>query len=151
MNVHYVIGNEELLDAIQFLWEELNKMHLEKSVHFKDFYSKNTFEIRKEALLKAAQKGQILIVLAYDEDFLIGYCVASLVDEVGEIDSLFVSASYRGNGIAMHLMEKSLNWLKQNAPRKTVIKVSAGNEDVFGFYAKHGFFPRLSELQMISE
>jgi ribosomal protein S18 acetylase RimI-like enzyme len=151
MNIHYVTGNEELLDAIQFLWEELNKIHLEKSVHFRDFYSRNTFEIRKETLLKTAQKGHMLIVLAYDEDFLIGYCVASLVDGVGEIDSLFVSVSYRGNGIGKHLMEKSLNWLKQNAASKTVIKVSVGNEDVFGFYTKHGFFPRLSELQMISE
>jgi ribosomal protein S18 acetylase RimI-like enzyme len=98
-----------------------------------------------------AQKGQMLIVLAYEKDLLIGYCITSLVDGVGEIDSLFVSENYRGNGIATCLMDTSLNWLKQNNSQKTIVKVSAGNEDAFDFYARQGFFPRLIELQMISE
>ena len=97
-----------------------------------------------------AEKGQMLIVLAYEKDLLIGYCIASLVEEVGEIDSIFVSENYRKCGIATCLMDTSLHWLKQNNPIKTVVKVSIGNEDVFGFYARYGFLPRLTELQMIS-
>jgi ribosomal protein S18 acetylase RimI-like enzyme len=93
----------------------------------------------------------MLIVLAYEKDLLIGYCVTSLVDGVGEVDSLFVSENYRKNGIATCLMDTSLNWLKQNNSQETVVKVSVGNEDAFGFYARQGFFPRLIELQMISE
>jgi ribosomal protein S18 acetylase RimI-like enzyme len=151
VNINYILGREELLDHIKCLWEELNGIHLEKSLHFKDFYSNNTFEARKKILLEAAQKGQMFIALAYAEDLLIGCCVAGLVDGTGEIHSLFVAERYRKNGIATCLMNKSLNWLKQNNSRKTVVKVIVGNEDVWGFYARHGFFPRLTELQIISD
>ncbi len=48
-------------------------------------------------------------------------------------------------------MEKALGWLKKSKPKNIIIKVSVGNEDVFGFYAKYGFYPRVTELQMISE
>jgi ribosomal protein S18 acetylase RimI-like enzyme len=150
VDIHYILGGEELLDNIKCLWEKLNGIHREKSIHFKNFYSENTFAARKKLLLAAAQKGQLLIILAYEKDVLIGYCIASLVDEIGEIDSLFVSEKHRKHGIATCLMEKSLNWLKQSNPSKTGLKVSVGNEGVFGFYARHGFFPRLTELQMIS-
>jgi ribosomal protein S18 acetylase RimI-like enzyme len=151
VDIHYILGNEELLDNIKCLWEKLNEMHLKKSVNFKDFFSKHTFEARKKSLLAIAQKGQMLIVLAYEKDLLIGYCIASLVDEVGEINSLFVSENYRKCGIATHLMDTSLNWLKQNNPSKTVVKVSVGNETVFEFYARYGFSPRFTELEMVPE
>ena len=151
MDIHYILGSEELLDNIKCLWEELNEMHLQKSINFKDFFSKNTFEARKKTLLAIAQKGQMLIILAYENDVLIGYCIASLVDEIGEINSLFVSENYRTCGVATCLMDTSLNWLSQKNPSKTVVKVSIGNETVFEFYARYGFLPRFTELEMVSK
>lgn len=147
-NIRYVLGKEELLDRIGALWEELNILHCEKSPHFKDFYANYTFQARKDALLSTAQKGQLCVVLACNGDFAVGYCVASVVDDVGEIDSIFVSGDYRKRGIASNLMDQALNWLKQSKPKRMVIKVSAGNEEVYGFYAKYGFYPCLTELQM---
>jgi ribosomal protein S18 acetylase RimI-like enzyme len=150
-NIRYEWGNEESLDSIKMLWEGLNNLHLEKSPYFKIFYAKNTFEARKATLLSTAQKGQLSVVSAYDETLLVGYCVASIVDGVGEFDSIYISNDYRKKGIANNLMEKVLDWLKQNNPKKVTVKVSVGNEDVFGFYSKYGFYPRLTELQMIPE
>ncbi len=151
MNIKYVLGNEELLDSVKALWEELNQLHLEKSPYFKSFYANNTFEARKATLLSTSPKGQICVILAYDQDAVIGYCIVSVADETGEIDSIFVCDPYRNKGIASTLMEKALTWLKQSGPKTMVIKVSVGNEEVFAFYAKYGFYPRLTELQIISE
>ncbi|HCC35250.1 MAG TPA: N-acetyltransferase [Ruminococcaceae bacterium] len=149
MDIRYVSGGEELLDIIRDLWQELNNLHLEKSPHFRALYAQNTFEARKNSLLAAAKKGSLLTALAYDGDLPVGYCIASLVEGTGEIESLFVLESYRKNGIAARLMDEALKWLAQLNPTKTVVKVSVGNENAFGFYARYGFLPRLTELQKI--
>lgn len=149
-NIHYVLGKEDLLDSVKILWQELNKLHLEKSLYYKEFYANNTFEARKESLLSTARKGRLCIMLAYDADMIVGYCIASVVDDTGEIDSIYVSNNYRKMGIAGNLMDKALDWLKQSNAKKMVIKVSVGNEEVFGFYAKYGFYPCLTELQRLS-
>ena len=45
-------------------------------------------------------------------------------------------------------MAASLNWIMSCNAKKTIVKVSVGNEEVFGFYSKYGFAPRLIELQL---
>jgi ribosomal protein S18 acetylase RimI-like enzyme len=150
-DIRYISGNEELLDSIKCLWEELNKVHLAKSPYFKESFARNTFDARKGALLASAQKGRLHVILAYDNSLLVGYCVSSILEEAGEIDSIYVSDDYRNRGIASSLMEKSLAWLNQNNSKKTVIKVAVGNEEVLSFYAKHGFYPRLTELYTLPE
>ena len=150
-NIHYVFGKEDLLDCVKPLWQELNKLHLDQSPCFKDFYASNTFETRKAALLSTARKGQLSIILACDAAPVVGYCIASTVGNTGEIDSIFVSSGYRKMGIAGHLMDKALSWLKERKPKNMVVKVSAGNEKVFGFYARYGFYPCLTELQMLPD
>lgn len=148
-NIHYVFGKEDLLDCVKPLWQELNKLHLEKTPRFQGFYANNTFEARKAALLSTAQKGRLSVILAYDAAIVVGYCIASVVGDAGEIDSIFVASAYRKMGIAGNLMDKALNWLKERNPKGMVIKVSVGNEEVFGFYAKYGFYPCLTELRTL--
>lgn len=150
-NIHYVLGKEDLLDCIKPLWQELNKLHFGKSPCFRDFYANNTFETRKAALLSTAQQGQLTIIVACDAAVVVGYCVASVVGDTGEIDSIFVSSGYRNMGIAGSLMDKALKWLKERSPKNMVVKVSVGNEEVFGFYAKYGFYPCLTELRMLPD
>ncbi len=149
--IRYIDGNEELLDRIAPLWAELNAIHHAKSVHFKAHYAGFTFEARKNTLLKAAEKGCLRVLLAYDNELPVGYCVASVIDGLGEVDSLFVSETYRKKGIASSLMERALDWIDTNGAVKIALKVSVGNEAVLGFYARYGFLPRLIELQRVSD
>ena len=149
--IRYTAGNAELLDRIEPLWAELNAIHQAKSVHFKAHYAGFTFEARKKMLLQAAEKGCLFVILAYDNELLVGYCVASVIDELGEVDSIFVSEAYRKKGIASSLMERALEWLNANGAVKIALKVSVGNEEVLGFYARYGFLPRLIELQRFSD
>lgn len=148
-DIAFITGDARLLDEVQGLWEELNQIHLEKSVDFKNHYRTFTFQARKESLLRHGEKGKLLVIIAQRNDRKIGYCIASLADGAGEIDSIFVKPGCRKSAVGNSLMELALDWMQSNAAQKITVKVAVGNEAVFGFYAKYGFAPRLTELQIV--
>ena len=101
-SVKFIEGDEALLDQIRVLWEALNSHHLGLSTNFKQHYQDMTFERRKADLLKKAATGKMRVALAVDEmtGQNVGYCVSSLNQEkIGEVESIFVGANYRGSGI----------------------------------------------------
>lgn len=147
--VSFLTGDIKLLDDVKEMWEQLNQMHLEKSVDFKNHYRSFTFADRRDSLIYQAQRGKLLVVIACHNDLKIGYCVASLVDGIGEIDSIFVKPVCRKSNVGNKLMQMSLDWLRANAAKKIIVKVALGNEQVFGFYKKYGFAPTLTELQIV--
>ena len=137
------------MDDIKELWEDLNEHHCEKSQHFKDFFESFSFEDRKEYFAKKADSGKLCIWIARQSDHKIAYLVASIADNIGEIDSMYVTLESRENGIGFTLMEKAMEWLKANDVKKTIIGVAAGNEAAFGFYEKFGFVPVNTKLQLL--
>lgn len=153
-NIRYILGDENLLDDIKELWEALNDHHKEKSLHFKEFYNKFSFDTRKADLIKQAQNRHMQVAVAFDDEVQIcaGYCISSVDnDHTGEIDSIFVLPSYRGFGIGEQLMQKGLQWMDEMGAEKIVVNVAAGNEQAFGFYEKYGFYPRRTMLEQIKE
>ena len=151
-NIRYILGDENLLDDIRELWEALNKHHREKSLYFKEFYNKFSFDTRKADLLKHAQKNHIRVVISFDEEvqMSVGYCISSLDnDNTGELESIFVLPGHRGFGIGEELMQKGLQWMDEMGAVKKVVNVAAGNEQAFGFYKKYGFYPRKTTLEQV--
>jgi diamine N-acetyltransferase len=107
-NVKFIYGNECLLEQVKPLWEALNKHNLGLSANFKQHYKDMTFEKRKADLLKKAA-GKMRVDLAVDQETkqAVGYCVSSPNQErIGEVESIFVDAVYRGLGIGDSLMQK---------------------------------------------
>jgi ribosomal protein S18 acetylase RimI-like enzyme len=149
--ISYITGNETLIDYIEELWIELHQVHFEKSLDFKHRYKNFTFYERKQSLLSCASKGELFIAVAYDGGRKIGYCVSSLADNTGEIDSIYVKPDYRKLHIGSTLMEKSLDWFNSFDVTTVTIKVAAGNEEAFGFYSKYGFKPIFTELQIATK
>ena len=147
--IKYVHGDGGMLDEIKVLWETLNRHHLSVSPYFKDYYLTLTFEERKRAILQRASGGEVRVDLALDASGeLVGYCVSS-IDRwlTGEIDSVFVGAKYRGQGIGRALMEKALAWLNGKGAKKKIVSVAVGNEQAYGFYSRFGFLPRRTLLE----
>jgi ribosomal protein S18 acetylase RimI-like enzyme len=145
----YVSGNARLIERVAPLWEELNKQHLSLSPYFKDYYRTLKFEVRKQAILQRAIGGAVRVDLALDaSESVIGYCVSS-IDRwlTGEIDSIFVSPSCRGQGIGTTLMEKALEWLNSKGSKKNIVSVAVGNEQAYVFYSQFGFLPRRTLLE----
>lgn len=112
-----------------------------------------TFERRIALLLKKAEKGQLHIDIAENptERSVVGYCISSVngdgEEKEGEVDSLFVKDEYRNSGVGGQLMKLSLQWIDSlKAPVKRII-VAEGNEEVFKFYQKFGFYHLSNVLQ----
>ena len=152
--IKYIYGSEVLLDQIKGLWEALNSHHLGLSTNFKQHYQDMPFEQRQADLLKKAALGKMRVDLALNEESTrnVGYCVSSdSAEKIGEIDSIFVDAAYRDQGIGDALMKKALCWMeKENAVAK-IVEVAVGNEEAFGFNAKYDFLPRKTVLKQVKK
>jgi ribosomal protein S18 acetylase RimI-like enzyme len=143
----YTVIDKKQLDKIKRLWEKLNDVHMNDSVHFKEHYNSFTF---KERCLKfeTIPDNKVRIEIVQDNESCIGYCIATINDSVGEIDSLFVESDFRKYGLGSRLVENSIQWLKTSNCQKIMVSVAAGHESVFEFYQKFNFYPRMTYLQL---
>lgn len=126
----------------------------ERSTYFKQHFAAMTWEKRRADLLEKAAKGIMHIDLAVDEATgqSVGYLVSSVnAKKMGEIESIFVSEAYRGLGVGDQLMTNALAWMDLNGSVDKTVEASVGNEQVFGFYGRYGFLPRLIQLKQIKE
>ena len=150
--IEYINFDKSGINRIRELWEGLNKHHFERSVNFKERYAKMTFEKRKELLYNKLGNGEMFIELALDSgsEKLVGYCLSIMTnsgDKEGEIESLFIIPSYRKKGIGEIFMQHAIEWLNSKKVTNKRIVVAAGNEEVFSFYEKFGFFPKFITLE----
>ncbi len=133
------------IDSIKELWEELNVHHLSRSTHFKDLFSKLTFEKRMEGL---KERDHFVAYVAESKTGKVGYCIATVDGLAGEIDSLFVKAPYRGKGVGEELMSLALKWLQRHSCQILKVSIAEGNEDAMGFYRRFGFAEKFIVMQM---
>jgi ribosomal protein S18 acetylase RimI-like enzyme len=152
MAIVYITGSTELLDAVGPLWEKLNAHHAERSSYFASEHLRMTYARRKAYFQTLAQSAQLRVDLAQDSETgrYVGYCVSAVTLAAGVVESIFIEADYRGQGIGEALMQRALAWMDdQRVPIKRV-DVAAGNEEAFGFYARYSFRPRRIVLQQQS-
>jgi ribosomal protein S18 acetylase RimI-like enzyme len=151
--IEYRMLQNEEIELIRPLWEKLREHHQSNSNHFKDRYLKFTFEKRRDDLREKAERGKLRIDIAEDNllEKIVGYCVSSInsgtKEKEGEIDSIFIDANYRKLGIGDQLMKLSLNWLNEEKVVVKKIIVAEGNEGVYTFYQKYGFYHLSNVLQ----
>lgn len=149
----FITGGTELLDSVQPLWEKLNIHHKANSRYFKDKFMKLTFDIRKKKLINDSDTElRIDLVKDLEKQAFVGYCISTVNSELeGEIDSLYIEPEYRKYGIGDKLMRRSLDWLDSRNVKTKIIIVAEGNEQVFSFYKKYGFYERKIILEQLSE
>jgi ribosomal protein S18 acetylase RimI-like enzyme len=148
-DIQYIETDQRGLDSIGFLWEKLKEHHRARSPYHAMSMARMIFEGRKKDLLEKTQNGLMRIDIAKDikTGKFVGYCISSLSGKkAGEIESIFVESAYRKHGIGDTFMKKALRWMDSHSVKKRVIAVAAGNEEVFPFYARYGFYPRATLL-----
>jgi ribosomal protein S18 acetylase RimI-like enzyme len=133
------------ISRIKNLWERLNKVHLEDSTYFKDHYANLSFDERCENF-STKSSNEIQIDLLADNDKTVGYCISTINNNIGEIDSLFIADKYRKSGYGKRLVERCMDCFGLNNCEKIQVSVAEGHESVFGFYEQFGFYPRLTYL-----
>jgi ribosomal protein S18 acetylase RimI-like enzyme len=145
--IEYMVGAEELLDEIKPLWEKLNEQHAMDSTHFSAWFLKRGFAERKESLLEDKTALRVELAKMTNAGQSIGYCISTINQkQTGEIDSIYIEPDYRGHGIGDHFMRETLRWLEAHSVKAKILRVAEGNERVFAFYKRYGFYPRLSTL-----
>lgn len=149
--ITYTSGGKELLDLVEPLWLKLAEHHKIRSVHFRPEFEKTNFEIRKKMLDEKAGEGKFLIELAkLTNNQAIAYCI-STINQVkrGEIESIYVEADYRGQGIGETLIKRALAWMDEQGTYERIIAVASGNEEALAFYKRFEFEPRQTILKQI--
>ena len=147
MNVKIETLSVEDIDIIKPLWEELNKTHEHKSIFFADYYKNFNFYKRKQNLFRSIDT-QFLVQIAKSNENIVGYCISSIYDnDIGEIDSIFVKKDFRKKRIGDSFLKSALDWFTSKNVKIKKVVVSYGNEEVFLFYEKYGFFPKHTLLE----
>ena len=145
--IEYVQGGSELLDSIEFLWEKLNNLHSRVAEYFSNQFSNTEFKARKQNLVQKSIGGKLRIEIANCNSKSVGYCITTIDNNrVGEIDSIYIEERFRQRQIGHHFIQNAIQWMDiEKVAKKTVVVVS-GNESVYPFYQKYGFYPRTSTL-----
>lgn len=136
--------NEKDFYQIRPLWEELNKLHGKLSYHFKKHFRSFTFESR---LKQIKGKESFTILVAKDNSKCVGYCIASVANQIGEIDSIYIEPEHRSKKVGESLIVAAESWLNSKGITEIHISVVEGNESVFKFYNKNGYYQRYTVLE----
>ncbi len=139
--------NYDEINIIKNLWEKNRQYHEVNSEHFKDLYHSIDFDERMKAF-DVFDKDTMVITVAQNDDKYIGYCISTINDGKGEIDSLHVDKTCRGNGIGKELMIKHIEWMKEKNCKVIGVTVSQENESTILFYKKLGFYPNTLYMQL---
>lgn len=94
-----------------------------------------------ESIYKRAQSGiiKVDILLNNDTGNYIGYCLSSIEDNLGEIESIFIEDNCRRFKPGDKLMKNALKWFESNSITNIEISVVYANDEVLYFYKRHGF------------
>ncbi|EKQ58281.1 MULTISPECIES: GNAT family N-acetyltransferase [unclassified Clostridium] len=141
MGINIVTKGIKDIELIKPLWEQLNSVHLEKSVYFKQRFENFTFDKRMKSIIQKADGENIKLDILLDDDSgkYTGYCLSAIDDGYGEIESIYIERDYRKFGLGGKLMESSLDWFESNNIKNIKINVVYANDDALPFYKRYGF------------
>jgi len=142
------------IEIIRPLWNRICEHHRVRARTFRAFFETTTFDDRKAHFIRCAEAGDLRVDLACDPagGRCVGYCVTSFsAERTGEIESLYVDEAYRSQGVGTALMRRALAWLDENGSVENRVAVAEGNEEVFLFYRRFGFYPRRTVLEQVRE
>lgn len=134
------------IEIIKNLWEKNRQYHENSSEYFKDSYRSISFNDRIGAF-SVFNSDAIKISVAKSNDEYIGYCISTVIDGRGELDSLHVDEANRGNGVGKKLVMQHLEWMNEKNCNVIGVTVSQENEATISFYKKLGFYPNTLYMQ----
>lgn len=138
------------MDEIRSLWSKVRELLCSRCTYFGTEMEELSWPQRKAEILGKGEGTRIMVdvVLDTSSGAKVAYCVSTVDgDSVGEVDSIFVEESYRGQGIGGQLILRAVQWMEGEGASKMQLIVTYGNEEVLAFYEEHGFYPRRIVLE----
>ena len=127
------------IDLINGLWNENAEHHRLTSEYFKSNSSKVLFQDRVEDWKKCKE---IKITIIENENIGIGYCISSINNKYGNIESIFIKENMRKKGIGKKVILEHIKWMKSNECKRINVATSYGNKDAIEFYKKLNILPK---------
>ena len=132
--------SEKDIYEVEFLWKKLNLYLQHCSKYFSNEMKCKTFQERISEI--CSKDALINIYIAFLDGMKIGFCISKILNNVGEICSIYVEEEFRHIGIGSKLMNFALDWIESNYVNSIIINVAVGNEKALSFYNKFNFFER---------
>ncbi|MFT9494580.1 GNAT family N-acetyltransferase [Anaerosolibacter sp.] len=142
----YDITYDEI-KVIKGLWEKNRQYHERSSEYFRELYQSINFEQRIKGL-EVFDQDLLKITVARKNDAYIGYCLSTVSNGKGEVESIHVDAACRGDGVGEELMKRHIQWLRNKNCTVIGVTVSQENESTISFYKKLGFYPNTVYMQL---
>lgn len=142
-------GGSELLNSCDHLWELFISNQIQNAGEMSDGIEEYLSSLRNGGLAEKTQAGKLHVQLVFvpQNPQAIAFCITSLTKKrIGEVETLFVIDRYQGNKLGGKLFQNALNWMEQENAVEQRLVVATGNESVFAFYGKYGFFPGYTTL-----
>ncbi|MBS4537721.1 GNAT family N-acetyltransferase [Clostridium sp. D2Q-11] len=136
------------IKIIKKLWEKNRQYHEDSSEYFSDAYRSICFEDRIKGYDEFCRDTLKITIAKYNDKY-IGYCISTIVEEKGELESIHVDESKRGIGIGKEIVVKHLEWMKEKNCKSIGVTVSQENESTINFYRKLGFYPNTLYMQQV--
>lgn len=139
-------GDRSHLEQIMEIWKEFVEYHQRIDPYYGTIKGG---EIKfGEYILHRMDQADSQVLVATEEDRLIGYCLCYIQPRapvftetmVGVLSDLAVKAEFRGGGAGGALVEESLSWLRSQGIKRVELRTSARNDPAIEFYLKHGFW-----------
>ncbi|WP_432665282.1 GNAT family N-acetyltransferase [Wukongibacter baidiensis] len=146
MNEFFDISYDEV-EIIKNLWEKNRQYHENTSEYFKEAYRFINFDQRIKAFSVFSEE-TMKITVAKSNGKYVGYCISTIADGKGELESLHVDESNRGKGIGKKLVVKHIDWMKEKSCKVIGVTVSQENESTISFYKKLGLYPNTLYMQL---
>jgi len=135
------------VEIIRDLWEKNRRYHEDSSEYFKKSYGSIKFEERIK-VFSGYSEDKIKISVVKEKEKYIGYCISIIDGNKGELGTLHVDETVRGNGIGKKLVGKHIEWMDGKKCCEIGVTVSQENNLAIGFYKKLGFYPNTLYMQM---
>jgi ribosomal protein S18 acetylase RimI-like enzyme len=104
---------------------------------FEPFWQMNEYALN-EALV-ATPRVRFRVLIAGDNDDIVGYAVFGLGTGEGYLQRIAVDPTYQGNGFATRLIVDGLKWAKRWRARRVGVNTQQRNERALRLYLKLGF------------
>jgi ribosomal protein S18 acetylase RimI-like enzyme len=154
-------GTAADLPLLEPLWVSVHHRHAESMPELAPYVDdRETWAVRSAMYAELLAKPDTVLVLAISGGAAVGYGLAHVLavadtwiadtwrtgGRIGEIESLAVLPSHRGQGIGTRLLEALENELATIGIRDLILGVLAGNEDAIRLYRRRGYRPTWAYL-----
>ncbi|WP_432401056.1 GNAT family N-acetyltransferase [Wukongibacter sp. M2B1] len=135
------------VEVIKNLWEKNRQYHENTSEYFKESYRYINFDNRIKAF-SIFNRDRLKITVVKDKGKYVGYCISTIVDGKGELESLHVDQNSRGEGIGQKLVTKHIEWMRDKNCKVIGVTVSQENKPTINFYKKFDLYPNTLYMQL---